>query len=231
MRTTTIAILALALLGAGCSDDDTPTPDQRVQTDQAAPLPDAGADRAAPVELGAPDLSPADALAPDTAFVCSPPAQPGELYALFASTGVRDISLCEYRGRVLLIVNIAAKCGYTPQLGKLATLHKTYEAQGLTVLGFYSDQFNQAGTEQEQQSCEASYGVTFPTFPDVNVNPPNEDPVFTWLKAQPGGAGPVLWNFEKFLVSRDGALLQRWATAVEPDAAQVVSAIQAALAP
>lgn len=227
----TLAILALAALGAGCSDDDTGGPDQQIQTDQAAPLPDAGADQAATAELGAPDLSPRDALAPDTAFVCSPPAKPGELYELYASTGVRDISLCEYRGRVLLIANIAAKCGYTPQLGKLATLHKTYEAQGLTVLGFYSDQFNQAGTEQEQQSCEASYGVTFPTFLNVNVNPPNEDPIFTWLKAQPGGAGPVLWNFEKFLVSRDGTLLQRWATAVEPDAAQVVSAIQAALAP
>jgi glutathione peroxidase len=218
-----VMMLALATLGAGCSDDD------HSRLDRGVLPPDASVDQAPPADVRSPDLQPPDTLSPDTGFVCSPPAQPGEIFALSASTGVRDISLCEYRGRVLLIVNIAAKCGYTPQLGKLATLYKTYRAQGLTVLGFYSNQFNQAGSEQEQQACEVSYGVTFPTFPNVAVNPPGEDPVFTWLKSQPGGDGPVLWNFEKFLVSRDGKLLQRWATAVEPDAPQVITAIQGAL--
>lgn len=223
-----VAVVVLLSAAAGCSDD------------AAAPRRDQGP----VVDLGAGDLTQADrgvapdgttttdtgGLIPDTgAFVCDPPAKSGELWAL-TGQNLRTVSLCEFRGQVILIVNIAAKCGYTPQLGGLAAMHKKYEAQGFTVLGFYSNQFLQAGSKSEQDACESNYGVTFTTFYDVNVNPPNEDPVFTWLKAQPGGAGDVLWNFEKFLIDRSGKLVARWATAVPPEDAALVAKVEATIA-
>ncbi len=218
------SLLLLVLLGAACSGEPAPAADLA-----AAPRADrTPAAREAGIQL--PDAAVYDR-ARDAGFVCSPPAKPGELYALEAKTPFATTSLCQYRGRVLLIVNIAAKCGYTPQLGTLAKVQSSYGDAGLTILGFYSNQFLQAGSQQEQDACEASYGVNFKTFPDVNVNPPGEDPIFSWLKAQPGGAGPVLWNFEKFLVSRDGRLLERYATAVAPDAPELSAAIEAALKP
>jgi glutathione peroxidase len=216
-----IRLSLVSLLLAACSSDDGASGKADAALRDQTVATDASADG-----IVLPDQSVA---APDVGFVCSPPAKAGELYALSASTGVTDVSMCEFRGQVLMIANIAAKCGFTPQLGALAQLHTKYAAQGFTVLGFYSDQFNQSGTEDEHKSCEASYGVTFPTFPDVAVNPPGEHPIFTWLKAQPGGAGAVKWNFEKFLVSHDGELLGRWATGVAPDATEVTGALEAAL--
>lgn len=230
-----LASLAMALLvttALGCSDDAaSPTADQGradaalgdlTRTDQAT--------TDGPTNKADGGGSIPDGLIPDTgAFVCDPPAQSGELWAL-SGQNLRTVSLCEFRGQVILIVNIAAKCGYTPQLGGLATMHKKYETQGFTVLGFYSNQFLQAGNKTEQDACESNYGVTFTTFYDVNVNPPNEDPVFTWLKAQPGGAGPVLWNFEKFLIDRSGKLVARWATAVPPEDAALVAKVEATIA-
>ncbi len=111
------------------------------------------------------------------------------------------------------------------------TLQDDYGDQGFQVLGFYCDQFmHQAGTEEQRASCEEYYGVNFLVFDIINVDPPGEHPIFTWLKSQPGGAGQVLWNFEKFLVSRDGRLLGRWATGVNPTSTEIRTAIDAALA-
>ncbi|MDY0004006.1 MAG: glutathione peroxidase [Polyangia bacterium] len=130
----------------------------------------------------------------------------------------------------MLIVNVAAKCGYTYQFGGLAELQDTYGAQGLTVLGFYCNQFmQQAGTEQEQENVETTYGVNFPVSKIINVNPPDEHPIFTWLKAQPVGDGAVQWNFEKFLVGRDGVLISRFTTQTEPTSASITTAIESAL--
>ena len=138
--------------------------------------------------------------------------------------------MCDYRGDVILIVNVAANCGYTSQFGPLAQLQTDYGSQGLQVLGFYCNQFaGQAGTPQEQQAVEDNYGVNFPVSEILNVNSPAEHPIYTWLKSQPGGAGDISWNFEKFLVGRDGTLIDRWSTQTEPDDADIIAAIEAAL--
>lgn len=222
LRRSARCAVALLLVGtiAACSDDS-----------GGIPAVDAGkADVASPArDTGLPDISLPDGPTPDQGWSCDPPAKAGELWALEAKD-LETVSMCRYRGMAILLVNIAAKCGFTPQLGDLAKMHTQYESQGFTVLGFYSDQFQQAGTPTEQEACETSYGVTFPTFENVAVNPPGEHPVFTWLKAQPGGAGAVAWNFEKFLIGRDGKLIQRWKTATTPTNPQLVKAVQDAIA-
>jgi glutathione peroxidase len=152
---------------------------------------------------------------------CEPPPAPDSFYALEAQSLDRfdPVSMCEFRGKVVLVVNIAAKCGYTPQLGALADLQSQYADQDFTILGFYSNQFaNQAGSEEERLVCEDNYGVNFEVFDIINVNPPDEHPIFTWFKSQDGFEGDVKWNFEKFLVSRDGRLIGRWPTATLPSA-------------
>lgn len=162
---------------------------------------------------------------------CDPPPAADSFYALEAQSLDRfdPVSMCEFRGKVVLIVNIAAKCGYTPQLGSLAELQTQYESQDLTILGFYSDQFaNQAGSEEERLVCEENYGVNFEVFDIINVNPPDEHPIFTWFKSQEGFEGDVKWNFEKFLVSRDGRLIGRWPSATLPSS--LSDPIDAALA-
>ena len=165
--------------------------------------------------------------------MCDPPADPESFYALEAQSLDRydPVSMCEFRGKVVLVVNIAAKCGYTPQLGGLAELQSEYLDDGLVVLGFYCNQFmNQAGDEEERATCEENYGVNFEVFDIINVNPPDEHPIFTWFKSQEGFAGDVGWNFEKFLVSRNGVLLERWATQESPQSTQITAAIEEALA-
>ena len=163
---------------------------------------------------------------------CNPPAEPGSFYALEAQSLDRfdPVSMCEFRDKVVLVVNIAAKCGYTPQLGGLATLQSQYLDQGLVVLGFYTNQFaNQAGSEEERLVCEENYGVNFEVFDLINVNPPDEHPIFTWFKSQDGYAGNVQWNFEKFLLSRDGRLVGRWSSTVLPSSSDLTGAIEAEL--
>jgi glutathione peroxidase len=96
-------------------------------------------------------------------------------------------------------------------------MYKDYKDQGFTVLGFYSNQFmNQGGTVEQQIKYENTHGVEFPVFGIVNVNPPDEHPVFSWLKSQPQGGGKVGWNFTKWLVGRDGTVIGRWESNVDP---------------
>jgi len=121
-----------------------------------------------------------------------------------------------YRGQVLLIVNVASKCGFTPQYTGLETLYRRYHARGLTVLGFPSDQFGnqEPGNEEEIRNfCSLTYDVTFPMFSKIDVNGANEHPLYAVLKAQaPGvlGTTAIKWNFTKFLVNRDGRVLTRY---------------------
>ena len=153
-----------------------------------------------------------------------------------AATGLGDVSaakLCQYAGKVVLVVNVASKCGYTPQYEGLQAIYAKYAKQGFTVLGFPCNQFGgqepgDAGNIREV--CTGTYHVTFPIFEKVDVNGSTTDPVFAWLKSQPGGSGDIGWNFTKFLVGRDGKLVARWASQIEPESAAVTGDIEAALA-
>ena len=146
------------------------------------------------------------------------------LYEFSASTlSGREQSLSEYRGKLVLVVNTASKCGFTPQFAGLEKLYSTHSADGLEVLGFPCDQF--AGQEfddaaQIAEFCSLNYGVTFPMFAKVEVNGDDAHPLFAWLRTEaPGPLGDAIeWNFTKFLVDREGHVVRRYAPKVEPSA-------------
>jgi glutathione peroxidase len=144
-------------------------------------------------------------------------------------------SLAEYRGKVALVVNVASKCGLTPQYEGLEELYRSYKDRGLTVLGFPCNQFagQEPGTEQEIQSfCSTKYDVSFPLFSKLEVNGPARHPLYAWLtseQTQPDAAGDVKWNFAKFLVGRDGKVVARFSPTAAPKAAEVVEAVEKAL--
>jgi len=133
-------------------------------------------------------------------------------------------NLAAYSGRVLLLVNVASACGYTPQYRGLERLHRDHSPRGFAVLGFPCNQFGEqeAGTEQEiQQFCSLTYDVTFPLFAKVDVNGEHAHPIWTWLKQErPGlfGTEAIKWNFTKFLVSRQGEVIRRYGSIDEPAA-------------
>ena len=133
-----------------------------------------------------------------------------------------EISMAEFEGKVLLIVNTATGCGFTPQYNGLQSLFEKYEDQGFVVLDFPCNQFGgQApGTQEEIGSfCQTNYGTTFPQFAKIEVNGPNADPLFTYLKSQKGGLGgrDIKWNFTKFLVDRQGNVVDRFASTTTPE--------------
>ncbi len=134
----------------------------------------------------------------------------------------QEVSLSEYKGKVLLIVNTATRCGFTPQYKELEALYEKYRSEGLEILDFPCNQFaNQApGTEAEIVSfCKLKYDVTFPQFKKIEVNGANEAPLYTWLKQQKGGimGSNIKWNFTKFLVDREGNVVERFAPTVTPE--------------
>jgi len=142
-------------------------------------------------------------------------------------------SLSEYDGDVVLVVNTASKCGFTPQYAGLEELHRTYSEQGLRVLGFPCNQFGaqEPGSEEEiGEFCQKNYGVSFPMFAKVDVNGDHEHPLYTWLKSEKGGmlGSRIKWNFTKFLVGRDGTVIARYAPNTEP--AELTGDIEKALA-
>ena len=134
-----------------------------------------------------------------------------------------SISLSQFRGKPLVIVNVASQCGFTPQYKGLQELFDEFKGKGFTVLGFPCNQFGsqEPGTEKEIQSfCETSFGVTFPMFAKVDVNGPNTDPLWTFLKeSQPGllGTEAIKWNFTKFLVDKNGQVVKRFAPKDSPE--------------
>ncbi len=126
--------------------------------------------------------------------------------------GGKDVSLSEYKGKVLLIVNTATRCGFTPQYKDLEPLYQKYHAQGFEILDFPCNQFGQQapGTIQEiHQFCTANFDIHFPQFDKIEVNGEKAHPLYTWLKAQAGG-GDIKWNFTKFLIGRDGQVIKRY---------------------
>ena len=135
----------------------------------------------------------------------------------------RDKSLEDYRGQVLLIVNTASKCGFTPQFAGLEELFKKYGERGFTILGFPCNQFGKqdpGSNEEIQEFCQLNYGVSFPMFGKIEVNGSDADPLFKHLKSQAGGTlgDRIKWNFTKFLVNREGEVVKRYAPTTKPEA-------------
>jgi glutathione peroxidase len=146
----------------------------------------------------------------------------------------KDTSLKPYQGKVLLIVNVASRCGFTPQYTALEALYQKYKDQGVVVLGFPCNQFGgqEPGTDAEiKQFCSTKYNVTFPMFDKLEVNGANRHPLYVVLAgADSPFPGDIKWNFTKFLIGRDGKILNRFDSKVKPDSAEVIKAIEAALA-
>jgi glutathione peroxidase len=144
-------------------------------------------------------------------------------------------SLAAYDGRAVLVVNVASKCGLTPQYGALEQLARDYDDRGLTVIGVPCNQFmgQEPGTaEQIATFCSTTYGVTFPLLAKTDVNGADRHPLYAVLTetADAGGeAGDVQWNFEKFLIAPDGTVVNRFRPRTEPDAPEVIAAIEAVL--
>lgn len=144
-------------------------------------------------------------------------------------------SLSAYAGKVVLAVNVASRCGFTPQYAGLQALQDRYADRGFTVLGFPSNQFGhqEPGTaEQIQEFCRLNFGVTFPMFAKLDVKGEKQGPLYAILSASPddsGKAGNVGWNFEKFLIGRDGHVVRRFRSRVKPQDPRLVEAIEALL--
>jgi glutathione peroxidase len=147
----------------------------------------------------------------------------------------RDVKLEEFRGRVVMLVNVASKCGYTPQYEGLQKIYERYKDRGFTVLGFPANNFGaqEPGTNEEiQEFCRINYGVTFPIFAKISVKGDDRHPLYKYLterETNPDFAGQIKWNFNKFLVGRDGRILARFDSADKPEDARVTQAIEAAL--
>src|SRR3954465_1124024 len=144
-------------------------------------------------------------------------------------------SLSDYKGKAVLVVNVASKCGLTPQYEGLERIHEQFADRGFTVLGVPCNQFGEQepGSPDEIATfCSTTYGVTFPMYEKIEVNGDGRDPLYAELTAVPdaeGAAGDIQWNFEKFLVSPEGEVVARFRPMVDPEAPEVVEAIEALL--
>jgi len=147
-----------------------------------------------------------------------------------------DTPLATYNGKVVLIVNVASFCGYTKQYAPLEKLYRTYKDKGFTVLGFPANDFGaqEPGSDAEiKEFCSTKFDVTFPMFSKITVKGADKHPLYAWLTSGDGDAsraGEVAWNFEKFLVGKDGTIIGRYSSKVDPMSPELVSAIEAALA-
>jgi len=165
-----------------------------------------------------------------------PPAAKDALDFHVKSIDGADVDLGLYRGKVVLIVNVASRCGHTPQYADLQVLWEKHQDSGLVVLGFPANDFlsQEPGTNAEiKQFCSAKFHVTFPMFEKIVVKGKGQAPLYAWLtsrKTEPVGPGSISWNFEKFLVGRDGQVVARFAPGTSPSDPKVVAAIEAELA-
>ena len=147
----------------------------------------------------------------------------------------RPESLSAYKGDVVLAVNVASKCGFTPQYAGLEKIYERYSDRGFKVLGFPCNQFGRqepGSAEQIQEFCQINYGVTFPMFAKLDVKGPEQSPLFAELTQTPddsGKAGNVGWNFEKFLIDREGKVVRRFRSRTKPEDPKVTEAIEALL--
>ena len=149
----------------------------------------------------------------------------------------KDVALSAYQGKVLLVVNVASKCGFTGQYAGLEKLYKANADKGLVVLGFPANNFmgQEPGTEAEIKSfCTLTYGVTFPMFSKISVKGKDIHPLYAFLTSKetnPESAGAISWNFNKFLIGRDGQILGHYGSRTAPDDLELVQAIEQALQP
>ncbi len=160
---------------------------------------------------------------------------------LAASSGVYSFTLnsidgkpaplANYKGKVVLIVNVASQCGYTPQYSALEATYEKYKEQGLVILGFPANNFGaqEPGTNEEIKTfCSRKYSVTFPMYSKISVKGDDQSPLYVYLTKDtgPGISGEIKWNFTKFLVDRNGKVVQRFEPAVTPDSKEVIAAIE-----
>ena len=168
------------------------------------------------------------------------PGTEGSMTSIYSFTARdidgKDISLSTYKGRVLLIVNVASKCGFTGQYSGLERLYRDYNGEGLVVLGFPANNFlgQEPGTDEEiKQFCSLTYDVTFPMFAKISVKGRNIHPLYGFLTSKethPRFGGAISWNFNKFLVGRDGTVLARFGSRTKPDDKELIAALKQALA-
>ena len=144
--------------------------------------------------------------------------------------------LADYKGKVVLVVNVASQCGYTPQYSALESIYEKYKDQGFVILGFPANDFGaqEPGTNEEIKTfCTRKYSVTFPIYAKISVKGSDQAPLYAYLTkdTEPGIRGDIQWNFTKFLIDRNGNVIQRFEPAVTPDSKEVVSAIEKQLKP
>jgi glutathione peroxidase len=145
----------------------------------------------------------------------------------------KETALSNYKGKALLIVNVASKCGYTPQYRGLEKLHEDFGAKGLAVIGFPCNQFGaqEPGSEQQiMEFCTTNYGVKFDMMSKVDVNGAATHPLYQWLKDNAPSKGDVQWNFEKFLLDKNGNVVGRFKSGVAPESSELKAAIEKAIA-
>jgi glutathione peroxidase len=163
---------------------------------------------------------------------------------LFSASGIygftlnsidgKPAPLADYKGKVVLLVNVASQCGYTPQYTPLEAIYQKYKDQGFVILGFPANNFGaqEPGTNEEIKTfCTRKYSVTFPMYSKISVKGADQAPLYSYLTTQtePGISGEIKWNFTKFLVDKNGKVVKRFEPAVTPDSAEVTSAIEAQL--
>jgi len=147
----------------------------------------------------------------------------------------KDVDLNAYKGKVVMIINVASKCGYTPQYKGLEALYEKYKDKGFVILGFPANNFKsqEPGTNAEiKEFCTSKFAVTFPLFSKISVKGDDQAPLYKYLTAldvKPKGKGDVSWNFEKFLVDKDGKVIGRYKSAVTPEDKDLLATIEAAL--
>ena len=161
--------------------------------------------------------------------------------SLFAASGVYSFTLnsidgkpaplADYKGKVVLIVNVASQCGYTPQYSALEAIYEKYKDQGFVILGFPANNFGaqEPGTNEEIKTvCTRKYSVTFPMYAKISVKGDDQAPLYGYLTKETGAgiSGDIKWNFTKFLVGKDGRVIQRFEPAVTPDSKEVTAAIE-----
>jgi glutathione peroxidase len=165
-----------------------------------------------------------------------PPAVKSPLELTVTNIDGKPVDLASYKGQVVMIVNVASRCGNTPQYDGLEALYNKYKDKGLVILGFPANNFlgQEPGTNEEIKTfCSTKYNVTFPMFSKISVKGDDIAPLYAWLtspKTDPGFSGDIEWNFAKFLVDRDGNVVARFTPRTKPDNAELVKAVDDALA-